>query len=796
MMARTVVRVLSIALVIGCTRETPEPARVLLVTIDTLRADHVGCYGAARAHTPTLDALAQGGVRFDTAISPVPITLPSHTTIFTGLDPDHHGIRHNGVFALPAEIPTLAERMQSRGYATAAFVGAFVLDHRFGLGRGFDFYDDRIGENRSSRGMIGYPARPADAVVDAFLAWLAGAPERFFAWVHVYDPHTEYAPPAGFSIGFAGRPYDGEIAFVDAQLGRLLEALDRRFPREGTLIVVTSDHGESLGEHGEPTHSYSIYEATQRVPLIWSGPGFEKPAVVGDVVRLADLAPTLAAVVGAEPFPKADGRDLREAIGSSDVRAYSETLATHLDYGWSALFAVRDARWRYIAAPEPELFDLAADPRELRNVLSEHPEVASERAGWLAARREQETAAAPAQVLSADERARLAALGYVAGTTQTGDLSGPDPKRRLAVLDAINHAERLGSLGRWDEAHALLAASEETGATFRGIRASFAIRGGLYAEAERDAEAGLAEAPDASSLLHAAAFVREQRRDWSGARAFYQRALAADPTDAPALNGLGRVAEGQGDLAGAEQQYRAALAVQPGGAEAVWRLAGLRIQQGDLPAATAMLAEADAPLDVVVALRVTALEAEAGAAESAARRLEAILADRDLPPALTPAAVAIFEAGGRIPAATRVSELALRADPKSWQNQNGVAWGLALEGRDLDRALALAEEAVDGSKREPGVLDTLATVYVARGENEQALATVASALPRAAPEIRSHLYYAKARALVALGRSGEAREAVRRSLAEAPSPAVPWRAAAESLAREIEADTSTAPSPP
>lgn len=239
----------------GCARERSGPSRVVVVTIDTLRADHLGSYGNAHARTPVLDGLAREGVRFDAAFSPAPLTLPAHATLLTGLDPDRHGVRHNGVFTLAPEIPSLPERLRAAGFGTAAFVGAFVLDRRFGLARGFDVYDDAMGGRRSGRSVVGFAERRADAVVDAFLGWLESAPDRFFAWVHVYDPHADYDPPAGFSLGFAGRPYDGEIAFVDSQLGRLFAALDARFDPADTLVVVTSDHGEALGEHGEPTHS-------------------------------------------------------------------------------------------------------------------------------------------------------------------------------------------------------------------------------------------------------------------------------------------------------------------------------------------------------------------------------------------------------------------------------------------------------------------------------------------------------------------------------------------------------------
>ncbi|HVN40349.1 MAG TPA: sulfatase, partial [Myxococcota bacterium] len=285
---------------LGCRFGAAAPERIVLVTIDTLRADHIGCYGLASAHTPTLDRLAAEGVRYEVALSPAPLTLPSHTTIMTGLDPDRHGVRHNSVFSLDPAVPTLAERLHARGYATAAFVGAFVLDRRFGLARGFDVYDDHFGDRRSS--LVGFAERRAGDVTDAFQRWLAAAPPRFFVWLHYYDAHASYDPPEGFKLSFPYDLYSGEIAYVDAQLGRALEALSARFDPAGTLVLVTSDHGESLGEHGELSHSYGVYEATQRVPLVARGPGFTGGRVAHELARLADVTPTLLAEAGAEPI--------------------------------------------------------------------------------------------------------------------------------------------------------------------------------------------------------------------------------------------------------------------------------------------------------------------------------------------------------------------------------------------------------------------------------------------------------------------------------------------------------------
>ena len=257
-----------LAFALGCGPARVE--RVVLVTIDTLRADHVGSYGGSQP-TPTLDAIAEEGARFATAIAPTPLTLPSHTSLLTGLDPPRHGVRNNSTFRLPDDVPTLGERMREAGFATAAFVGAVVLDRQFGLARGFDTYDDRMSA-RLAAGGDGFSERTADRVIDAALAWLDAAPPRFFVWVHLYDPHADYAPPPSFRARFPNALYDGEIAFADRELGRFAGRVRDLGLADRTLVVVVGDHGESLGDHGEEAHGLLLYGSSMRVPLIFCGP--------------------------------------------------------------------------------------------------------------------------------------------------------------------------------------------------------------------------------------------------------------------------------------------------------------------------------------------------------------------------------------------------------------------------------------------------------------------------------------------------------------------------------------------
>jgi choline-sulfatase len=378
-------------------------ANLLLVTLDTVRADHVGCYGYALAETPALDRLAREGVRFAHAAAAAPLTLTSHTSILTGLLPLHHGVRNNGAAGLAAGTPTLATRLAAAGYRTGAFVAAFVLDHRFGLAPGFEVYDDEVNRDPNA-GWVLEAERSGDQVVDRALAWLGRDDGRpFFLWVHLYDAHAPYRPPSPQRERHPGRPYDGAIAFDDAQVGRLLSEIDRRGWRERTVVAVTADHGESLGEHGEATHGLLLYEPDLAVPLVLRAPGLA-PRVVRTPVGLVDLAPTLAGLLrpagsaatggsrgrpagsaatggsrgrlagSAAPWAQrgpGDGRDLSAALRDRreppPADLYAETRYPEV-FGWTPLAALRRRDLKYIAAGGAaawrELYDLAADPLE------------------------------------------------------------------------------------------------------------------------------------------------------------------------------------------------------------------------------------------------------------------------------------------------------------------------------------------------------------------------------------------------------------------------------------------------
>jgi choline-sulfatase len=418
---------------------------VLVITIDTLRADHVGAYGYAAARTPVLDRLARDGIRFDRAYATAPITLTSHASLMTGRYPPGHGARHNGM-RLDMKTPTLAERFASAGRPTAAFIAAFPLDRRFGLIKGFQTYGDAM--PRDAAGHVANE-RPGRLVVDEALAWLSThRQDAFFLWVHLFEPHAPYGNPT------EGRPalarYDDDIAEADAQIGRLLDGLGD--VRSQTLIVAAGDHGEAFGEHGEVSHSLFTYDTTLRVPLIVSGPGVAPGGHDTAPASLVDVAPTIAFLVGFGRFDS-DGRVLptesdvyrrgsgRFGAGGPDGASralYAESFAPLLDFGWSPLRTIRSGGWKFIAAPTPELYDLTNDPGETRNVAAQEParvadlsrQVEAISTGVLAP----DVSTGASAKVDREALARLQALGYASGRPgRDGALADPKDRKEIAA---------------------------------------------------------------------------------------------------------------------------------------------------------------------------------------------------------------------------------------------------------------------------------------------------------------------------------------------------------------------------
>jgi arylsulfatase A-like enzyme len=637
-------------------------ASVLLVTLDTLRADRLGPYGRANL-TPRLDAFAARGVVFAEGLASVPLTLPSHATILSGLEPPRHGVHDNGTYVFPENLDTFATLLKAQGYATGAFVGAYVLDRRFGLARGFDVYDDHIERSVAGASVL-ESERPCESVVAAARDWMGAQQGRFAAWVHLYDAHAPYAPPAAFRDAHPDQPYDGEVAHLDACMGALLEAAGPR-----VLTSVLADHGEALGEHGEPTHGFFLYQPTLRIPFLMAGPGIPRGERRAGLARTRDVLPTLLGRLGV-PAPDAlDGVDLfaHEPV----TEAYAESLYP-ATFGWAPLRSFRSGRFKRIEAPRAELFDLTADPGESHDLLEHEPQTAERLKSALARFRGQER---PASLTPAEPEVaeRLKSLGYVAGSPASvpGEALGTDPKEALPLFRAFEDASWAAARGEHAAAvrgltplvrrepgnpvfRRSLAASlralgreHEAVATLDGLGSGAAgadaaawherslglAQAGRVEEAIASEERALALNPRLPEpLVHLGVLEAGRGRLPEALRAF-EAATRLDPNNAIAWNNQGNALRALGRGAEAEAAYRRAAALAPGDPDPQNGLGTLLVQAGRLSEAEALFARlvrarpdhAEARLNLAVVL------ARQGRPGEARRELDTILASAASP---------------------------------------------------------------------------------------------------------------------------------------------------------------------
>ncbi len=598
---------------------------VLLVTFDTTRADALACYGNRRVATPVLDALAAEGVLFEQAHSSIPLTLPSHTTILTGVYPPRHGVRDNGLFVVPPEVETLAERLGERGWATAAAVGGFPLVGKFGIDQGFDFFDDHL--TRGNEDLMGRRVRPhqgiffderrAQRVNEAVYPWLAEhASDPFFLWVHYYDPHQPLDPPNPYNQLYADDLYAGEIAYADESLGTLIDDLRRLGVWDETLVVFTADHGEGRGEHRELTHSYLLYDSTLHVPLILRLPPAAHPPRarrVAEGVRHVDIVPTVLDLLGLPAPESIDGRSLvpyLEGGRPAPVVHYAETLSPRLSHGWGELRALYAEEWKYVHGPRPELFHLPTDPGEHDNRFAAEPEVAARLEARLASFLRERAAAAPQRAAApdADTRRRLEALGYIqAGGAEDIEIrevlsrEGVAPQDRVERTSELSRIKELlaqrealaarelaqqlvtedpespyylellamaeGQLGRYDEAAAtierLLASGGSAGSGRLLLELGWhLVRSGRSEEGLERLRQGVEREPSAQGLFLLATVAQELGRRDEAADAL-REAVASDPAYGPAVVALGVVRAEAGEAAEAERLFRQAVARDP-----------------------------------------------------------------------------------------------------------------------------------------------------------------------------------------------------------------------------------------
>ena len=604
----------------------PRNANVVLITLDTTRADHLSCYEKGFARTPNLDALAARGVRFEHATAQVPLTIPSHACIMTGSYPEVNGVRGMGGFVLAKTHPTIASVTDAAGFATGAFVGASVLSRRFGFSNGFMTYDDNMGKGIVEANLPGvFPERRADVVTDHAISWLkSNGSKNFFLWCHYYDPHAPYEPPEPYKHLYARDPYSGEIAYTDSQLGRLFDYLKAQNLLGRTLIVVTADHGESLGEHGEETHGVFLYDATLHVPLIMAGPGIPAGKTIAQQVRSIDIMPTILAFLNLSPGKEAQGANLLPLIEKgqpvSTDATYLETLYPLTYMGWSELRAVRTNKWKFILAPHPELYNLKDDPHEATNLETHEPVVASRmnQQLWSIIGEDKRNERVVSSPMNEQTREDLASLGYVSGGTpriiQLGS-KAPDPKDEIRVLKILGEVEHLMNRKEFVRSAQLMEQGLKQDPTnpLGMIYLAASYEGlGKYSDAIQIYEKAVSMHLETDQIF--SRLGRDYLRTHQLDKAVYamQRASELNPTDldnlrnlgtanlqlgrleearkafesitvqsdnyAPAFNGLGLVAIAQGDADAARLNFQKAIQADPSEAEPLLNL-GLLYQK-------------------------------------------------------------------------------------------------------------------------------------------------------------------------------------------------------------------------
>ena len=557
---------------------------VILVTLDTTRADHLSCYGSTLVKTPHLDALAARGALFEQAATAAPLTLPAHCTILTGMYPTYHGVRVNGNTALNEDQTTLAEVFSARGYRCGAFISAFVVDGRWGLKQGFELYDDQLDMGQRKHIDLGAIQRPGNAVMDAALAWLEARKDApFFSWIHLYDPHTPYEPPEPYRSEYGGRGpaglYAGEVAFMDEQIGRLNAWLERTGLDESTVVVLVGDHGEGLGSHGESAHGYFIYDYAVHVPLIVVAPlpGLQAKRVASQVSTV-DLFPTILELAGIAGGPGSQGRSLVPSIrkpGSGpEVPAYAESMAPSIQFGWSPLRLLRTTRYKYIDSPKAELFDVSRDPGETSNLLAEHPDVVRGMKSDLDGLVERTERGAPtpqAANLDKDTMERLSALGYVGTPVAARKASGAgaplaDPKDKFLVFQKVTTAGELVTGEKYAEAMPLL---ESALAEEPGIPQALLVLATCYKETGRLGEAKStldlllkADPENVQGLISLANILIDEGRN-EDVIALSKQALSVDEKNTQALLLIGEVYMGDLDFGQALPYIERAADLQP-----------------------------------------------------------------------------------------------------------------------------------------------------------------------------------------------------------------------------------------
>lgn len=560
-----------------------EKPNIVLITLDTTRADHLPCYGYTGVKTPHLDELAVKGIVFEQCTSSSPLTLPSHASMMTGLYPTFHRVRVNGNTAVSQEHLTLAEVLSEQGYQCGAFIGAFVLDGRWGLNQGFHHYDDQFDMKKYKRLDLAMVQRPANELMDASIAWLEERKDNpFFAWIHLYDPHAPYEPPepyfSEYNTGITGL-YDGEIAFSDEQIGRFISWLNQNGLKENTIIAIMGDHGEGLGDHGEMAHGYYIYEYAVQVPFLLITPFEDLQGIrVHAQVRTVDVYPTLLEMAGAQIPDENQGQSLLSTIffpkSGKEAYAYCESLTPNIHYGWSPLHSLRTTRFKYIDAPRPELYDMVEDPEELNNLRDRLPDMTREFKEALDRIIRETSQSAPqpeAANLDQDTLRRLAALGYIGSpvsrrTFQEEGEMLPDPKDKHAIYESVQRAGELINQEKYQEGVQILESVLEQES---GIPQAMLLLATSYEELDRREEAKaqydriLKDDPNSIQGLIGMANLLLEEGNKEDVIALCQQILSVDDRNTQAYTLLGTVYMGEDDHSRALPHLEKAVEIQP-----------------------------------------------------------------------------------------------------------------------------------------------------------------------------------------------------------------------------------------
>jgi choline-sulfatase len=584
----------------------PAP-NVILITIDTVRADHLGCYGATNVKTPTLDGLARDGIVFERAISQVPLTWPSHATILTGTYPFQNGVQDFTGQPLDQRFRSVAQIFKQQGYTTGAVVSAFVLDRSWGLARGFDYYDDAFSAEVFRHKDIGLVDRKAGESVTRAISWLQKTPRRpFFFWLHLYDPHSPYDPPEPFRTLYKGHLYDGEIAYADHELGRLIGWLKQNQLYDRTAIVLLSDHGESLGDHGEKEHGFFVYNSTVHIPLIVkppTGSGF-RPGRVARPVETVAVAPTLTGLAGMknEIQKQFSSPGLLSERAENDAASYSESFYSFSSFGWSPLHALQTSRYHYIEAPTPELYDVIADPQEKNNLASQQSAtvaVLEDKLQSLLQHNPFKLAGSGNSGLSPEALEKLRALGYVAYRSPVSPealAAGlPDPKSKLWEFNAILDAGDAFHAGDFPTGETLLARVQEKDPQMSAVPymlGEAALRQQKWDQAAAELQKSLELDSNFDQAMTALARALHEKGDDAGARQWLGKALQRNSQNFRAWYELGWLQARTGNNQDAQAAYEKVLAIQPNFALAQRDLGLIYFDRKDYQHATPYLLQA------------------------------------------------------------------------------------------------------------------------------------------------------------------------------------------------------------